>query len=46
MLGKKCKKSISEIYCESCDYFTSVKQHYEKHLATDKHKMLVDASRC
>jgi len=44
MLGKKCKKSVSDFYCESCDYFTSVKQHYEKHLATDKHKVLVDAS--
>lgn len=44
MVGKKCKKSVSEFYCESCDYFTSVKQHYEKHLATDKHKMVVDGS--
>uniref|UniRef100_A0A6C0IS87 C2H2-type domain-containing protein n=1 Tax=viral metagenome TaxID=1070528 RepID=A0A6C0IS87_9ZZZZ len=44
MLGKKCKKSVSEFICENCDYVTSVKQHYEKHLSTDKHKRLVNAS--
>ena len=30
-------------HCEKCDYSTSRKSSYQKHLATQKHKMLQNA---
>ena len=40
-LEKKCRKvpkSAVFYHCEFCDYTTSHKSHYDKHLATKKHK--------
>ena len=37
-LDKKVPKSAVLYFCECCDYNTSHKSHYNKHLATDKHK--------
>ena len=37
-LDKKVPKSAVFFSCEYCDYNTSHKSHYEKHLATKKHK--------
>jgi hypothetical protein len=34
------QKSSKKFHCESCDYFTSRKSQYDRHLATDKHKIL------
>ena len=37
-------KSRKQIYrCEACDYITSRKLDYEKHLSTDKHNKLTNA---
>jgi hypothetical protein len=33
-------KSSKKFHCESCDYFTSRKSQYDRHLLTDKHKIL------
>jgi hypothetical protein len=33
------QKSKPNFYCECCDYTTSRKSDYNKHLATDKHKL-------
>jgi hypothetical protein len=34
------RKSSNIFVCENCDYSTSKKSQYERHLATDKHKIL------
>ena len=34
------QKSSKKFQCECCDYSTSRKSQYERHLATDKHKIL------
>jgi hypothetical protein len=36
--NKKVFKSVKEYVCEVCDYNTSIKQHYDKHINTSKHK--------
>ena len=33
-------KSSQKFHCEICNYSTSRKSQYERHLATDKHKTL------
>ena len=40
MLTKKVPKSSAKFYCEKCDYSTSRKSQYERHLSTQKHKCL------
>ena len=35
---KKTTKNENEYYCEICDFFTSKKTDYTRHLSTDKHK--------
>ena len=35
---KKSPKNPQKFYCEACDYTTSNKKDYEKHLSTRKHK--------
>ena len=35
-------KSTEKFHCENCDYHTSRKSQYERHLATDKHKNLLN----
>ena len=40
MLTKKVPKSTENFNCFFCDYNTSRKSHYERHIMTRKHKML------
>ena len=45
VLGNKSSKKIAENYCcEKCDYNTSRKNNYEKHLLTSKHKKEINGS--
>ena len=46
METKKCKsvKKCKPFHCKFCDYYTSHKHHYDKHLATKKHKKSVSIS--
>ena len=37
---QKVAKVATNYFCEKCDYFTSRKSSYDKHLGTDKHKIL------
>ncbi len=39
MTTKKSQKIPKKFYCESCDYTTSSKKDYNKHLLTRKHKI-------
>ena len=39
---KNLTKSSDNFSCEHCDYCTSRKSQYDRHLATDKHKMIVN----
>ena len=41
---KVAKSSCYMFSCDKCDYSTSKKSNYNKHLTTDKHKMLYDAA--
>ena len=36
------QKSSKHFHCECCDYYTSRKSQYERHLLTDKHKTLIN----
>jgi hypothetical protein len=36
-------KNGQTYYCEKCDYYTSKKYNYDKHLTTDKHKISIVA---
>jgi len=38
MVTESCKKVAKIFHCESCDYFTSKKSSFDKHILTDKHK--------
>ncbi len=40
MADKKVPKSSKIFFCKICDYNTSRKSQYERHLTTDKHKYL------
>ena len=40
MLTKSCEKVAPNFYCETCDYSTSKKSSFNKHLLTAKHKKL------
>jgi hypothetical protein len=44
MVVKKCAKVAKIFCCQICDYTTSHKYHYDKHLTTAKHKMVVNGS--
>ena len=35
----KSSNTIHKFYCECCDYTTSRKNNYDKHLLTKKHQM-------
>ena len=34
------QQSSEKFHCTICDYYTSRKSQYDRHLATDKHKIL------
>ena len=40
MLTEKEQKSSKNYYCKNCNYNTSRKSQYERHLITQKHKYL------
>jgi hypothetical protein len=40
MITEKEQKSSSNFCCKKCNYLTSRKSQYERHLSTDKHKRL------
>ena len=42
MLTEKLQKVAPEFFCEKCNYNTSKKSSYDKHLLTAKHKMLTN----
>ena len=42
--NEKLQKSCNEFYCEICDYYTSRKSSYEKHLLTAKHKKVANGN--
>ena len=37
---KKCQKMPTKYYCENCDYSSNKLSNYDKHLASDKHKVV------
>jgi len=43
--SKNSQKLSSKFYCSFCDYNTSRKSDYHKHLSTDKHENLKNASK-
>ena len=44
LLTEKYKKSSPEYFCSTCDYVTSKKTNYDKHLLTRKHTLLTEKS--
>jgi hypothetical protein len=40
MITEKEQKSSNDFCCKNCNYFTSRKSQYERHISTDKHKRL------
>ena len=38
----KGQKSTEKYECKKCDFVTSRKSHFDRHLATDKHKMITN----
>jgi hypothetical protein len=40
MITEKEQKSSNNFCCKNCNYFTSRKSQYERHISTDKHKRL------
>lgn len=42
MLTKKSQKVPLKYFCKECDYSTSYKKDFNKHILTDKHKMLTN----
>ena len=38
----KVRKSLKTFICENCNYITRDKRDYNKHLSTDKHKILIN----
>ena len=45
MLTKKLKKTHFTYCCEKCDFITSNKNDYTRHLSTGKHQMLTNADK-
>ena len=43
--SKSRQKVAQNFHCEFCDYTTSKKCDYNKHLSTDKHQMIVNGSK-
>ena len=44
MLTSTVPKSSNKFHCYLCDYVTSRKSQYDRHLTTGKHKMLINAN--
>jgi len=41
---QKLQKVANEFICEKCDYITTRKSSYDKHIHTRKHQMLINAN--
>ena len=44
MGNKKVPESTKIYNCELCDYITSKKKHYDRHMLTAKHKMVINGN--
>jgi hypothetical protein len=42
MMTEKSSKKFQEYFCEKCDYTTCRKSQYDRHLTTQKHKMMTN----
>jgi len=42
--NQKLQKSCKKYCCEKCDYITSRKSSFEKHVSTDKHKIVANGN--
>lgn len=42
MITKKTPKTPKKYFCEKCDFVSKNKKDYERHLSTDKHKMITN----
>ena len=45
MLTQKTPKNPKEFFCKKCDFVSSNKKDYDRHLATDKHKVLTNVDK-
>tara|TARA_B100000965_G_scaffold108070_1_gene89314 strand:+ start:202 stop:1065 length:864 start_codon:yes stop_codon:yes gene_type:complete len=45
MLTQKTPKNPKDFFCKNCDFISSNKKDYDRHLATDKHKMLTNVDK-
>lgn len=45
MLTKSCEKVAKNFECKFCNYVTSRKSSFDKHILTRKHKMLTNANK-
>ena len=39
---EKVQESSDNYYCEKCNYYTSRKSQFNRHLLTNKHKILIN----
>ena len=44
-VDKKVPKSSADFFCKNCNYTTSRKSQYDRHLMTAKHKMLTNVDK-
>ena len=44
MLTKSCEKVAYKFFCEKCNYNTSRKSSYDKHITTSKHLQLTNVN--
>ena len=44
MLTESCEKVANKFYCLNCDYTTSRKSSYDKHILTSKHIQLTSVN--
>ena len=42
MVNNLVQESSNKFCCKKCNYFTSRKSQYERHLLTDKHKKIIN----
>ena len=43
---KKIPKNPKDYLCQKCNYITSSKKDYNKHLLTAKHQMITNGNQC
>ena len=45
MVTKKCQKEAPNFLCRECNFITSKKSNYDKHILTAKHKMVTNGNK-